>query len=121
MDVLVSDRALDFVRERGGHVWIWLDVRRCCSGAVSYLGASCAEPRHRRGALPRTFRTIAVNDVTIHASLGRRRPPDELHVDVRGHLRPRIEAYWNGCVFIDDRGPVSRTTPRDGARQTTPA
>jgi hypothetical protein len=48
-----------------------------------------------------------MGDITVHASLGLRRPPDELHIDVRGRFRPRIEAYWNGCVFIDDRGPAS--------------
>ena len=121
MDVLTSDRTLDFVRERGGHVWIWLDVRRCCSGAISYLGASCAEPSSRRGGIPLRFRSIAVRDITVHASLGQRRPPDELHVGVRGRFRPRIEAYWNGCIFIDDRGPATGPVVRDGARQTTPA
>jgi hypothetical protein len=121
MDVLTSERALEFVRDRGGHVWIWLDVRRCCSGTVSYLGAACAEPADRRGGVPRSFRPIVVSDVTMHVSLGVRRPPEELHVDVRGRFRPRIEAYWNGCIFIDDRGSVSRAAPSDGAGATTPA
>jgi hypothetical protein len=110
VEILTSDRALDFVRERGGHVWIWLDVRRCCSGAVSYLGASCSEPTQRKGGLSHSFQLIQMNDITVHASLGRRRPPDELHVDVRGRLRPRIEAFWNGCIFVDDRGPVETTS-----------
>ena len=105
---------MGFVRERGGHVWIWLDVRRCCSGAVSYLGASCREPARRRNGQSHTFEPIRLEDITVHASLGRRRPPDELHVDVRGRFRPRIEAYWNGCIFVDDRGPVG--TPLGVAR-----
>ena len=67
MEILTSDRALAFVRERGGHVWIWLDVRRCCSGAVSYLGASCSEPKERRGGLSHSFQTMKMNDITVHA------------------------------------------------------
>lgn len=110
VEILASERALTFVRERGGQVWIWLDVRRCCSGAVSYLGASCSEPTQRKGGLDLRFRPMRVADITIHTSLGRRRPPEELHIDVRGRFRPRIEAYWNGCIFVDDRGPVDRTS-----------
>jgi hypothetical protein len=111
MDILASDRALDLIRERGGQVWIWLDARRCCSGAVSYLGAACSEPVPRPNGLPRRFREIRFDEVIVHASLGRRSPPDELHIAVRGRVRPRIEAYWNGCIFVDDRGPVVGPRP----------
>ena len=106
MDVIASDRALEFVRERGGELWVWLDVHKCCSGAASYLGASCEEPPPGPGRVPRRFQSLPLSEMTLHASLGVRRPPDQLHIDVRGRFRPRIEAYWNGCVFVDDRGPV---------------
>ena len=120
MEILASDRALELVRARGGHVWVWLDVRRCCSGAVSYLGASCSEPTQRRSGLPHRFEQIRLDDIIVQASLGRRRPPDELHIGVRGRLRPRIEAYWNGCIFVDDRGPVGSTpaTTRNSSSAT---
>jgi hypothetical protein len=26
--------------------------------------------------------------------------PDALHFDVRGWRTKRVEAYWNGCVFV---------------------
>jgi hypothetical protein len=28
------------------------------------------------------------------------RPPRELHLEVRGWFRRRIEAFWNGCVYV---------------------
>jgi hypothetical protein len=28
------------------------------------------------------------------------RLPDELHVDLRGRRKPRVEAYWNGCAYL---------------------
>lgn len=115
----MSDRALEFVRDRGGELWVWLDARRCCSGTVSYLGASCEEPPEGRGRVTRRFRTMNVADVRLHASLGYRRPPDELHVELKGRLRPRIEAYWNGCIFVDDRGPVEAASDTGRISQAT--
>ena len=106
MDLLLSDRALDHVRASGRELWVWLDERRCCSGSVSYLGASCEEPRGTARRIERRFRPVHIDDITVHMSLGARRPPDEIHIEVRGRLRPRIEAYWNGCIFVDDRGPA---------------
>jgi hypothetical protein len=26
-------------------------------------------------------------------------PPDVLEIGLRGKRRPRVEAYWDGCVF----------------------
>ena len=28
------------------------------------------------------------------------KPPRELHLEVRGWFSRRIEAFWNGCLFI---------------------
>ena len=26
--------------------------------------------------------------------------PAELHLEERGWIKPRIEAYWNGCAYV---------------------
>jgi hypothetical protein len=28
------------------------------------------------------------------------RPPRELVIEMRGRLRRRLEAFWNGCAFV---------------------
>jgi hypothetical protein len=40
----------------------------------------------------------------LHFDFGRVEAPDELHFDRKGWRRGtyRLEAYWNGSVFVDD-------------------
>ena len=40
----------------------------------------------------------------IHYDFGRVPMPDELHLDRKGWRRGshRLEAYWNGSVFVED-------------------
>ena len=44
----------------------------------------------------------------MHYDFARMPPPEELHFDVKG-LRAktrRLEAYWNGSVFVGEDIPV---------------
>jgi hypothetical protein len=109
MDVRASDPALEHVRAHGGEVWIWLDVQRCCSGAVSRLRASCQAPSGCRGRETRRFEPMLVGDVMLHLWLGAGRPPDEQRIDVRGRFRPRLAAHRIGTISLDDRGSVAHT------------
>jgi hypothetical protein len=27
-------------------------------------------------------------------------PPAELHLEIRGWRAKRVDAYWNGCIFV---------------------
>jgi len=33
---------------------------------------------------------------------GRRDLPEKLDLELKGWTNKRIEAFWNGCVFVDD-------------------
>jgi hypothetical protein len=47
-------------------------------------------------------------------------PPDELHLDRKGWRRgsQRLEAYWNGCVFVgDDVLPPDGSSSRRSERR----
>jgi hypothetical protein len=46
------------------------------------------------------FRRAAVDELELYlpATLGRL--PDELHLELRGRRRKRVEAYWDGCAFV---------------------
>jgi hypothetical protein len=94
MNVVTTSQAEELVRERGGQLFVWIDSQRCCGGAT-YLATSS---RPRRG---RAFRRIeGPEGFELYFDHGGFRPPDELHLDVRGWRRKRIEAYWNGCVYV---------------------
>ena len=94
MNVVATLGAKALIHERGGRLFVWTDLPRCCGGAT-YLRSSFT-PRAGR-----TFwRAGGFDDLELYIDLGRLSPPEELHLDVRGLGRKRVEAYWNGCVFV---------------------
>jgi len=94
MNVVATREAEELVRSRGGRMFVWIDRQRCCGGAT-YLATSSERPQGR------VFQRIdGPESFELYFDHGGLRPPDELHLDVRGWRRKRIEAYWNGCVFV---------------------
>lgn len=94
MKVVATPEARSLVRERGGRLYVWTDSQRCCHGATYLLTSS--EP-----APGRTFTVVdGAEDLEVFLDHGHLAPPDELHLDVRGWRRKRVEAYWDGCVFV---------------------
>jgi hypothetical protein len=94
MRVEISCAAADFVRDRGGTVWVWAaHPRMCCSGAPAWMHAATAPP-----ALP-GFSPVAADGVQVWFRGVGRRMPDVLEIDLRGARRPRVEAYWDGCLM----------------------
>jgi hypothetical protein len=94
--VEVSADAAEFVRGQGGQLWVWAaHPRMCCSGVPAYMHAATAPP-------PGLSRFIAVRpavvDLWFCAPAGML--PTVLEIGLRGRRRPRVEAYWNGCLFV---------------------
>jgi hypothetical protein len=85
MRVEASPEAVGFVAGHGGRLWVWsAHPRMCCSGTPAYMHAATEEPPDL------WFR--ARGDIV----------PDVLEIGLRGRRRPRIEAYWDGCLFALD-------------------
>ena len=100
MLVEISGEAADFVRRRGGRLWVWAaHPRRCCSGAPAWMHAATAPPG-LSGFSPLTADDAQnARGVQIwFRGVGDRRP-DVLEVGLRGRRRPRVEAYWDGCLM----------------------
>jgi hypothetical protein len=95
MRILFSTEVGEFIRERGGRVFVWPEVRRCCSGGISYLATSTEAAPERSD-----FQKLPVDGFEVWFAAGVRQPPDELHLDLKGWRRRRVEAYWEGCVFV---------------------
>jgi hypothetical protein len=93
MELVVSPAASEFVRASGGRLFVWTKKNHCCGGGIS-LGTATEPPPHRE------FRTVTNNaGIELFVPVGLRRLPDELHLDVQRWPR-RVQAYWNGCVFV---------------------
>jgi hypothetical protein len=115
MRIVATDRARDFVAEAGGDVWVWLDPHRGPVGSYVWLESHCEPPGSSRrtrftrsSRRPHRFRRFEEGDIVLHHDFGHMDPPAELHLDVKG-LRAknrRLEAYWNGSVFVGEDIPV---------------
>jgi len=93
--VNVSSDAAEFVRDRGGRVWVWAaHPRMCCSGAPAWMHATTEPPAGLSG-----FIAVAGDDVQVWFRGVGHLQPDVLEVGLRGGRRPRIEAYWDGCLM----------------------
>ena len=91
--VLSKPEVADVIRERGGRIYVWTDPHRCCSGNMTYLlTASAPRPGH-------AFQRQDAEGFELWFDSGAMNPPDELHLDVKGFRKKRVEAYWNGCAF----------------------
>ena len=119
----MTERAATFVADRGGEVWVWLDPRRALVGSYVWLEAHCEPPRTSRrtsftrsSRRPHRFAVTEGEGIRVHHDFGRNEPPDELHLDVKGWRARtrRLEAYWNGSVFVGDDVPAPERPPRQG-------
>ena len=96
MRVDVSAEAGEFVRRRGGKLWIWAaHPRVCCWGTPAYMHAAMVPPPGMSGFSPADADGL---EVWFRAPAGRM--PDVLEIGLRGRRHPRVEAYWDGCSFV---------------------
>lgn len=122
MKIVVSEKAGEYIRERGGKVWVWLDPRRGPVGTYLWLEAHAEPPgASKRSSFTRSskrlhrFKTLQDEQLELHYAFARFDPPEELHFDVKGRgKRRRLEAYWNGCVFV---GPDIEAPSERAARE----
>lgn len=95
MRVEVGAEAARLISERGGRLWVWAArPAMCCAGTPAYMHAATEQPRGMSG-----FRLVsrAGPEVWFRSPAGR--VPDVLEVGLRGRRRPRVEAYWDGCLI----------------------
>jgi hypothetical protein len=99
-----------FVNERGGKLWIWLDPHRGLGGpAIIYLltaterpGSSKATNRLKSARRPHRFHPFPGDGYEILLDHGAFDPPEELHLVMKRYPKRRVDAYWNGAIFVDD-------------------
>ena len=93
MRVVASPVVADVVSEQGGRLYVWPRSSRCCRHGLEWLEA---------GAKPRegvTYDAVPVDGFELY--LARMvRLPEELHLDVSGRRRRRVNAYWDNCAYV---------------------
>ena len=95
MRVEVSPEAEEFVRGRGGQVWVWsARPRMCCWGTPAYMYAATEPPPDPSG-----FRPVQAAGLDVWCRIPGGRRPDVLEIGLRGKRRPHVEAYWDGCIY----------------------
>jgi hypothetical protein len=91
----ISSEAADFVRARGGRLWVWsVTPRMCCSGAPALMHAAAEPPPGVTGFTPAMSEPL---EIWFRGPGGRQ--PDVLEIGLGGRRRGRIEAYWDGCLM----------------------
>ena len=95
MRVEVSPEAEEFLWQQGGRVWVWVArPMMCCWGTPAFMHAATEPPPGMSGFSPVSSAGL---DVQFRIPAGR--VPDVLEIVLRGKRRPRVEAYWDGCVY----------------------
>jgi hypothetical protein len=113
MEVVTTPSAARYIAEEGGNLWIWLDPHRGLVGSFVWLEAHTERPGTSRetrftrsSRRPHRFSKLDVDGYVLHYDFGRMDLPDSIQVEMRGWLNKRIEAFWNGSIFVDDPPPM---------------
>lgn len=94
MRLEVSPQAAEFVTRHGGQLWVWTERTSCCAATPPIMRTATRQP-----ARPAEFRRMPADGLELWFSPPFGQLPDVLEVDLRGKRRPRVEAYWDGCLL----------------------
>jgi hypothetical protein len=92
--IVASRDVVEFVRERGGVLYVWAMPMEYGYQPVFVLESSLESP----GA-ERTFQRFEGEGIDLLFDPGPRELPDAVHLDLAGVFRKRIRATWNGHSF----------------------
>ena len=110
--IVADDATQTYIHDGGGSVWVWLDPHGGLGGpALIYLdaaleppGASKATRRKRSARRSHRFTEFEAGGFDLRCDFGKFHAPDELHL-VRRRFPERLEAFWNGAIFVTDDLP----------------
>ena len=95
MHVTATADAAQFIRTRGGQLFVWPAEHQSARLTLAFLKASVDPP-------PRAldFRRVEAGDFLLFLHPALQTLPSELLVVLRGRRHPHIEAYWDGLAYI---------------------
>ena len=93
MRVVASPGVAGVVSEQGGRLYVWPRTARCCRHGLEWLEAG---PKPREGD---TYDAVAADGFELYLARMAKQP-DELHLDLSGRRRRRVNAYWDNCAYV---------------------
>ena len=94
VDVVVSAEAKDYVSARGGTAYVRAHRHRCCSGPLTVLDISTDAPSDAPAFTP-----LGAGELSVRYDGDPDTGPRVLTIELRGVVRRRLRAYWDGCAF----------------------
>ena len=93
-----TSEAIEYVRSRGGVLFVWSVTMEYGYHPVFVLEASIDAPGPAQD-----FQRFEGEGIVLLLDCGGRDLPDSVHLDMSGLLRRRIRAAWNGHSFTPGR------------------
>jgi len=95
----MSREAAGLIGAAGGKLWVWAaHPRMCCSGAPAWMHAATAPPSGLSGFTAVGAESLPA-EVTIYFRAAAGQCPDVLEIAIEGRRRPKLAAYWDGCLM----------------------
>jgi len=94
VQVTISKEAEEYVRAHGGSVYVRPHAHRCCTGSLTLLDTTTSSPEDAAA-----YRSFASGSVAVRYLAGAGEPPRQLTIELRGVLRRRPVAFWDGCAY----------------------
>jgi hypothetical protein len=94
VEVIVSEEAKRYVSEHGGVIYVRAHPHSCCSGTLTLLDVWTKKPHKVADFVP-----TASDGIEVQFAGGYGEQPHQLSIEMRGLLRQKLVAYWDGCVF----------------------
>ncbi|HXZ61431.1 MAG TPA: hypothetical protein VEG62_01725 [Acidimicrobiales bacterium] len=94
MEVVLSEEARDYVAIHGGVVHVRPEAHRCCTGPITLLHTSTEAPEDADVGV-----AVPAGGVTLRYHGDASSGPGLLTVELRGRLRRRLVASWDGCAY----------------------
>lgn len=91
MRILATAEARTLIQAQGGLLFVWVAG---ATRAVRVLRTSTEPPPD---ALD--WRRVETKDFLVFLPPWMRLPR-ELHLEARGRVRRRVDAFWNGCAYV---------------------
>jgi hypothetical protein len=111
--IIASQEAGRFIREHGGTLWVWLDPHTWVGGTIyTYLqsaterpGTTRATKRLRAARRAHVYHPYEHEGYTVQLAYGTFGEPEEIHLALKRWPKRKVEAYWNGAIFVGDDIP----------------
>jgi hypothetical protein len=97
MRIEATPDAVEYVRSRGGVLYVWVVTMEYGYHPIFVLEASVESP-----GPDRDFQRFEGEGMELLLDAGGRDLPESVHLDVSGVLRKRIRAAWNGHSFTPE-------------------